>query len=312
MRDKKLYPLLFISLFSLLVSFTLLFTWGYDYYFNRNKKPETLISNSNAQSPVNSSSRDSLQKLYTYALDDLGNKINSTRKNADSLNGDMDVKLREFYTLKNEIADLLQNRNPEDDLSLARQKIGELQKKTEELRNRNILVEDENKRLTTILQQLSREMGSTHQTVKPIVFENNPLPEKINSTAVFNAFEMRLSAVMTDEDKEIETSQAQEAEKLVGSFAVRNNNSQLNVAEMQVVILQPDGQVLKSSPWESGTFETREGKKVYSYKLRFDYNKGEAKRLNFSLSSDKYQKGDYMMQVYHNGMIIGRVSKRLS
>jgi hypothetical protein len=79
-----------------------------------------------------------------------------------------------------------------------------------------------------------------------------------------------------------------------------------------VVVLQPDGQVLQKSAWESGTFETRDGKKIYSCKLRCDALQGEAKQLNFSLSADSYQKGNYTMHIYHNGVLIGRASKILS
>ena len=76
--------------------------------------------------------------------------------------------------------------------------------------------------------------------------------------------------------------------------------------------LQPDGRVLKNSEWDSGSFNTPDGKKIYSYKLSFNYAKGEQKQLLFSLKADKYQKGNYTMQVYYNGIMIGRVSKTLS
>ena len=52
--------------------------------------------------------------------------------------------------------------------------------------------------------------------------------------------------------------------------------------------------------------------KIYSSKMRFDYSKGEIKKLNFSLSSDKYMKGNYILQIYHNGVLIGKLSKSLS
>ena len=81
---------------------------------------------------------------------------------------------------------------------------------------------------------------------------------------------------------------------------------------MMVVVLQPDGRVLKNSEWDSGSFNTPDGKKIYSYKLSFNYAKGEQKQLLFSLKADKYQKGNYTMQVYYNGILIGRVSKTLS
>ena len=116
---------------------------------------------------------------------------------------------------------------------------------------------------------------------------------------------------MTDEDKELETSAADQAKKLVGSFTV-TNSSQVPNAEMLVVVVQPDGRVLKNSEWDAGSFTTQEGKKLYSYKLNFTYSRGEPKRLNFSLRADKYQKGNYTMQLYYNGLMIGKAVKTLS
>ena len=84
------------------------------------------------------------------------------------------------------------------------------------------------------------------------------------------------------------------------------------VARQKIVILQPDGKVMKRSSWESGSFDTKDGRKVYSQKLTLDFNKTESKHLNFSIAADEYQKGSYVFQLYHNGKIIASTSKRLS
>jgi hypothetical protein len=79
-----------------------------------------------------------------------------------------------------------------------------------------------------------------------------------------------------------------------------------------VVVLRPDNKVLQTSAWESGRFETKEGTKIYSCKIKFEYTKGENKKLSFSLNSDKSQKGTYTLQVYYNGSMIGRMTKTLN
>lgn len=93
----------------------------------------------------------------------------------------------------------------------------------------------------------------------------------------------RFLAIMVTDNKELETYQAIQTDKFVGSFIVKNSKAVNNVAELFIVISQPDGQVLQKSTWESGTFETLNGRKVYSCKLRFDYTKGEPKNY-FSIS----------------------------
>ncbi len=36
---------------------------------------------------------------------------------------------------------------------------------------------------------------------------------------------------------------------------------------------------------------------------------GEAKHLLFTINSDTYQKGDYSMQVFYNGALVGKMVK---
>ena len=98
------------------------------------------------------------------------------------------------------------------------------------------------------------------------------------------------------------------------SFAVKNNIADYENAEVYIVITQPDGKLLTSDVWESAsTIDTRsEGKKRYTRKIRFEYQKGETKQLLFSLNADEYEKGTYILQLYHNGYMIGQTSKTLS
>ena len=163
-----------------------------------------------------------------------------------------------------------------------------------------------------MIQQLSKEK-SPEQNILPVVFDTKPVSNRSTiPVSVFQAYDLHLSAVMVIDDKELETFQAMQTDKFVGSVVVKNNNAINNVAEIFIVVLQPDGHVLQKSAWESGTFETLDGKKIYSCKLRFDYIRGEPKKLLFSLSTDKYMKGNYTMQVYYNGSLIGKMYKTLT
>lgn len=309
MRDKKLFTLLIVSLLSLFISTTLLFTWGYDYFINKDRRAEKVLRT--GTQPRGKFVTDTPQQISSSNHKG-DSQLLFPGNNPDSTNANMDVKLREFYALKNEIAILLQNYNTGNDLELARQKIAELQERTEELKNRNILVEDENKRLVATLQQLSRGLSNSEQPSGTNAPGNITRSENVRATTAFKASDLRLFAVMSDDEKEVETSAAGKAGKLVGSFVVRNSDPQGNVAEIHIVIVQPDGRILKSSPWESGTFETPGGKKIYSYKLRFDYTRGELKQLSISAGSENFQPGEYVMQVYYNGVMIGSVAKRLT
>jgi hypothetical protein len=255
--------------------------------------------------------------------------------------------IAEIKNLKTEIEALSKNKNSEPDLKAARQKITELEQRVDKLVDKNSDVEKENKELFAMLRQLSAEKKETEQkiTTWPAVFKNktetktvalpavNTQASKQNSLTVpvtaksepavpsntasgtsnsFAALDLRLSAITVTDNKEIETFEAYQVDKLVGSITVRNNNAQNNSGEIIVVVLQPDGKVLQKSTWESGTFQSPEGKKIYTCRLRFDYTKGEAKRLSFALNSASYMKGNYTMQVYCGGVLIGKIIKSLS
>ena len=319
MRDTRSSLLLIVSLLLFLMSFVILCTWGYNtYYRSKDDKRNSgvLVKDTaairKATREIANATRDSLQKIYAATIQNLDKRFDSTLNYADTLKGSLNVKLAEFFKLKTEISDILKNKNNDADLGLAKQKIAELQKKIDELLGKNNEVEAENKRLYAMLKQLSGEK-LTEQSARPAVFDGKPATDKSSIPEnTFQAYDLRLSAVMVVDDKELETYQAMQTDKFVGTFVVKNNNAINNVAEVMIVLVQPDGKVLQKSTWESGTFETMEGKKIYSCKMRFDYSRGEPKKLLFSISSEKCMKGNYSMQVYYNGNLIGKIYKTLT
>lgn len=255
---------------------------------------------------------DSLHRLYSYALHDLDQQLDSTKSNSDSLRFQLDSRLGEINKLRNEIGDILKNRNAnESDMNVARRKISELQQKINELRQENSSMEDERKRLNSILDQLSNEMKGLEQNVKRLDDENKSLVEKINIASTFVAAEMRFAAIDIRSSKEQETSQAKKADKFIASFIVQNNINDYSNAEIFISVIQPDGQTLQSQVWDSGTMPSRSGQKDYTRRVKFEYNKGEQKRVIFSLEPGSFQKGNYTVQLYHNGIMIGETVRTL-
>ncbi len=311
MRDTKSLSLLLLSSVLFLLSIILLCTWGYQYYHQIQEDKSKVQIATGIPTSVPDSTRDSLLKIYQTALSSLDNKVDTASYYADSLKGNLNINLEAFYKLRDEIAVLLQAKNPNvEDLNLARRKVTELQQRVEQLRYRNKDVENENKRLQVIVDQLSKETAGVEQNIEDGTVENKNLIAKINNKVVIIADNLNLSAV--GENGQNETNEAKRVEKLVGTFTVKNNGNNAAKCDIIVVVLQPDGQVIQKSAWESGIFETRSGKKIYSCKLLCETPQGESKQLNFSLSADNYQKGNYTMKIYHNGVLIGKISKALS
>lgn len=308
MRDTRIYSILVLVLsifFCLCLAFLI---------WNFNNRP--VNSANNANGPANPSNmtaaitagqtRDSLQKIYAATVNYLDNKIETA---TDTGKGDMAVKTNDFDRLKTEITTLLKERATEADLELARQKIAELQLKVAQLYSRNKDIEAENRRLSALLAQLAQGPKTGEAPMR-----QETAPRTANGkapAAAFAASDLRLQAVYASDEGEQETTVAEDAEKLNGYFVIKGPAIQQGFAVVHVVVIQPNGQVLKNSAWESGAFETAEGRKIYSYQVRFDYAKGETKPLRFSLGSDRFMQGNYTMQLYHNGHVIGKLTKTL-
>ncbi len=312
MKDSKSLLLLVVSVLLILVSFALLWSWGYNLGNQKSEKQGTVYILKDSTQAANEA-RDSLAKVYSTTIQNLG-LLDSSRIKADSLKSDLSARLAEFYQLRDEISGLLKNPVTKADLDIAKQKIDELQRKIDELRDRNTDIEKENKKLYALLSQLTQNQKQSVQNSRPVIPADTRISsasERNNAGAAFSASELRLAAFMVDEGREQETYMALQTDKFVGTFVVKNNTAQAGNGEIMVVLMQPDGKVVKPSAWDVGSFETSEGRKIYSCKVRFEYAKGEAKRLSFTVNADKCVKGNYTVQLYQNGVMIGRMSKSL-
>ena len=227
---------------------------------------------------------------------------------------ELGANLSRIKTLQTEINSILNKKGASDEeLNIARGKIKELQKVISDLRKQNTGMEDEQKRLTLIMEQMNGDISGLQQSIKQLGEENKQLTDKINLASVFVASEVKLAAVSVKGSREEETSKAKNAKKFILSFLVQNNINQYTGAEIYVVIIAPGGEVIKNEGWDPKTMDTRnEGKKEYTLKVRFDYERGEQKRSIFSVNTEKYVKGAYIMQLYHNGYMIGQTVKTLS
>lgn len=310
MRENKYDKLLLLSVVLIIASAILLAISGYNIYFKEATEPNLKVQKKAAPIVVTLPLRDSLEKLYTNTVSNIKNnlRIESTKANEE----DIKNKMFELDTLKEEIKALLSHKDNNNDLLLAKVKIEELQQKVYFLQSKYSNVENENKRLQKLIVQLLSSNSST------INLANKPVPaekiiaatEKINAGNILMAARLHLFAVVNNNAKEQETSAADNAEKMVGTFVVKNLPAKGN-GELLIVVLQPDGKVVKNSVWESGTFETTEGKKIYSRKIITE-TATEEKQLNFSLTPDRFLKGDYTMQIWYNGNMIAKMIKTLS
>ena len=308
MKDNKSILLAFLAA-------GLVITWIYHIYDKSqysNHTREVFVKDSIAVAEAVS---DSLRIYYTRALDQLGVEKLQIDSSNSSLKGELGQRVTEINKLRDEIGIILKRKNlSQADLNEAKTKINDLQSRIENMRRENTSLAEERTKLNGVLAQLNGEMNSLQQNMEKVSAENKDLTQKINDASVFIASEIKFAAVNVKADeKESETTQQKKANKFVTSFTVQNNILDLESAEVIVVITDPSGKSLNTEVWDAGSFETKtDGRKIYTLRVKFEYNKGEAKRLIFSLEPNSFEKGTYKLSLYHNGIRIGESSWKLS
>ena len=308
MRDSK-------SLLLALLAGGLVITWVYHIYDKSqysNHTKEIFIKDSTAVAEAVS---DSLREYYTRTLDQLGVEKIQIDSTNNLLKGELGERITEINKLRFEIGTILKRKNlTQADLTEAKTKIDDLQQRIDNLKTENTSLTDEKTKLNGILAQLNGEMNSLQQNMQKVSAENKELTQKINDASIFIASDLKFVAVDIKADqKEAETNQQKKANKFVTSFTVQNNILNLPAAEVVVVVSDPSGKSLNTEVWDAGSFETKaEGRKVYTRKVKFEYNKGEPKHLIFTLEPDNFEKGTYKLSLYHNGIRIGASSWKLS
>jgi len=308
MRDNK-------SILLALLAAGLVITWVYHIYDKSqysNHTREVFVKDSIAVAEAVS---DSLRVYYTRTLDQLGVEKLEIDSTNSSLKGELGQRITEINRLRSEIGIILKRKNlTQADLTEAKTKIDDLQTMIDDLKTENSSLSDERTKLNGVLAQLNGEMNSLQQNMQKVNAENRDLAQKINEASVFIASEIKFAAVNVKADeKESETTQQKKANKFVTSFTVQNNILDLESAEVIVVITDPSGKSLNTEVWDAGSFETKtDGRKIYTLRVKFEYNKGEAKHLIFSMEPDSFEKGTYKISLYHNGIRIGESSWKLS
>ena len=290
-------------------------TWVYYFYdksVHNGNKTEVVTVN---QAPSLQNIQDSLQKVYSLTVDRLGAQLDSVKNTAGLLLGQLNARLQEINNLKTEIADLLKkNGAKKEDIELAGRKTTQLQQLVAGLNNENKDVSAEKKQEAILPADLNNTLTKKQQAENQLSRqENNSSPEKTSGTSLFTVSEIKFTPIAFKDDKEVETNQVESTNKMIISFTVRNNETSFANAEVFAVITQPDGKVLQTDAWDAASISTHDyGKKEYTRKMKFEYLKGETKQLQATIRPGDYEKGNYTLQVFHNGYLVGQTMKILN
>jgi hypothetical protein len=304
MKDTK-------TLLLLLVSIGLVSTWVYHLYDKSHysaRQKEVFITDSLAiQQGIN----DSLQQMYNATL----SKLDMVTLDKNSLHTEVKGKLAEIVNLRNEIAVVLNREGiTRADLNKASEKIKVLQQKVAEVSNQNNTLVQEKERLTVMLNQLTQEMNTIQESTVKSTEEKNTLEETVNAGSTFIASELTFKAMnQKSPEKEVPTSKADKTDRFLVSFLLQNNITPLKNAEVFLILTDPNGTVIQNDQWQSGALVSKkDGLYKYTRKINFEYTKGEQKKIVLPIQLAAYTEGLYSVQVYHNGLKIGKYDLRLN
>ncbi len=290
--------------------FALLSTWAYIFYDKSQTKEaigqlETRITNVD-------SARNAIQQEFL----EVSAKADSLTQNNIQLQGALADRGSEIQKLKGSINNILKRKNASDaELAQAKQMISELNGKVDGLFAEIEKLQGENKQLTAANEQLSTE--KTQLTSEKENLQQNlsatkkELDEKVDVASTLHASNIGITAIdVRNSGKEKATTTSKRADLMRISFVLDPNRiAPSGTKDIYVCVTAPDGKVIS----EGTKFVTREeGEKVYTSKVSVSYEQGKVTPVSFDWKqSDKYQTGNYKIEIYNNGFKIGEGVKTL-
>lgn len=296
-------------IYALLISLLVL-TWGYLIY-DKSKSKE-IISQKEIQYVNVSNAKDSLQALFNDATA----RADSLTGNNIQLTGALAEKNSEILKLKSNIGSILKKKNAtQAELQQAKEMIAELNGKIDGLFAEITKLKGENQQLTSDNQQLGKD--KTQLTNEKGELQTNlskTQAEKANVedlASTLHASNITVSAVKVKGDgSQKETSSAKRANMFVINCLLDENRITPSGKKiLYVCVYNPDG----TPSGTEGIIKLRDATdKPYSNKVEVNYEKGQILPVSFSWKpGNKFQFGEYKIEIYNNGFKIGEAKKNL-
>lgn len=296
MKDLRTFLLLIVCL-------CLVGTWAYHIYDKNQYSANTQIKQDPYYDSNQVASNDSIRMRYLIAVSDL----DDVRVGNDSLNTELNEKITEIDSLRNEVSAILAINNiTKEDLHKAEEKINQLQKKVQQANRKDTPADNEVKKPQTSKGNSVAEAPVRSEGRGASAMKEYTAPVLLNVTGIsFKA--------MKYEDSEQSTTKANDAGNFLITCQLQNNTASINDAEVYISLTDPRGVVIQDDQWQAGMFLTRANTRIpYSRKNSFSYVKGDSKRIAVSIKPSEIIQGTYSLQIYHNGIRIGKTDLRLN
>lgn len=272
------------------------------YLFYAQNQSEKTIQQKEIQISTLANQKSEVQTSFDASL----SRLDSLSLLNSNLQNQLTEKNEEIAKVKSEIRSILNNKNASSkELAQAKKLIGELNDKissmTEEISRLTLANETLTQEKNTLIAEketLTKELTTTQEV-------NKGLEQKVDVASTLNASNINITPVnVRSGGKEVVSTKAKKVDKLMVSFDVNNRIIQSGTTDVFVLVVGPDGKPLTNG--ETNTFSTREeGDKQFTAKLPVEMETATKKNVEFSFAPEKFQEGNYKVQIYQNGYLIG-------
>ena len=231
------------------------------------------------------------------------------------LEGKLTASNDEIKKVKNEIRSILNKKNATaSELARAKKLIGDLNGRITTMEADIARLTEDNTNLTADKVALTADKEKLTTDLTTTTTAKQELEKKVDVASTLNASNIRVTPInIKGNGKEKESTTAKRVDKLLISFDVDNRIAQAGSTDVFVMITGPDGQVITNQASGSGTFATRDdGEKKFTAKVPVDVETAKRKNVAFGfVPGTSFQKGNYKVQIYQNGFLIGEGTTEL-
>lgn len=236
------------------------------------------------------------------------------------LQGEYNASLARLDDLTGKNAQLDQQlKEKNSELSRTKTRIQEILAKSnataKEVAEARTLIRKLNSRITDYEQQIATLRKQNTELVSQrdsVAADNSDLQQKVTLAKVLHASNIRIKPVRLTHRgrKEKETDKARRVDVLRIIFDIDENRIAENGSkELNICILNPEGELLSNAALGSGSFKTSGGQsKYYSISKTISLQTEQPVQdinVDWQQSAD-YIKGDYTVEIYHQGYLIGK------
>lgn len=276
---------------------------------DKNKSGET-IQQQQTQIATVTDQKSEIQKSFDASLA----RLDSMSTLNTSLQSKLADDNKEISKTKSEIRSILNKKNATaSELSRAKTLIASLNDKISGMEQQIAQLTQDNQNLTQDKATLTQEKDVLTTNLASTTATKDSLVQKVDVASTLNASNIDITPIdIRHSGKEKVTSKAKRVDKLVISFDVSNRIATPGMTDVYVCVIGPDGKPVSEQALNSGTFTTREnGDKTFTAKLPVDIETAKKKSVQFSFAPGTFQQGNYTIEIYQNGFLIGQGTREL-